>query len=222
MTVETYAAPVAEAAPARKRSFGFSILMISLAITNAAAMRAVFSPVQDDAKHALHLSDFQLSLVQGVAAAVPIALLALPLGRLVDRTRRASLMVLMSLIWTAGTIWTAFAGDFTSLFLARMLACLGAFCAVVVAISLVADMTTPQTRGRVMILPTLGVQIGGGHCLCLRGTVGGPVVGARRPPFSALRPGARPISRSARSACSPPCRSCSCASRSGGRSATSR
>ena len=43
------------------------------------------------------------------------------------------------------------------LFLARMLAGLGAFCAVVVAISLVADMTTPQTRGRVMILPTLGV-----------------------------------------------------------------
>ena len=173
---------IAAAPPAARRmpSHVLAIFMLSVAITNAAAMRAVFSPVQDDAKHALHLSDLQLSLVQGVAAAIPIAILALPLGRLVDRTRRMSLMFLMSAIWTAGTFWTAFADDFYSLFLARMLAGLGAFCAVVVAISLVADMTSPQKRGRAMIFLTLGVQIGGAIAFAF----GGPLVGLLSAPHA--------------------------------------
>jgi MFS family permease len=159
MATEVLVAAAPDDVAPRKRSWALAILVLALAITNAAAMRGVFSPLQDFAKHDLHLTDIQLGVVQGVSAAAT-ALLAFPLGRLVDRTRRVTLMAVMSAIWSAGTIWTAFAGDFGSLFLARMLASLGALCAVVVSISLVADMTTPQTRGRATMVLTIGIQAG--------------------------------------------------------------
>jgi MFS family permease len=113
-----------------------------------------------------------------VALAIPVAVLAVPLGRLVDRSRRMTLMVLMSAIWSGGTIWTAFAQDLATLFLARMLAGLGAMCSVVVVISLIADMTSRRTRGRAMMLPSIGIQVGGALAFAL----GGPAAGALASP----------------------------------------
>jgi MFS family permease len=153
------AAPAESGAPPYSGSRVFALLVLALAITNAATMRAVFGPMQDAAKQALGLDDFHMSLVQGLALAIP-AVLALPLGYLIDRTRRVTLMVLMSLLWSAGTVWTGFAHGFMELFLARMFAGFGALCAVPVSISLVADMFSAKTRGRAMLPLTLGIQLG--------------------------------------------------------------
>jgi MFS family permease len=175
-------------APPYKGSRVFAILALAVAITNAAAMRAVFAPLQDAAKQTLHLDDFWMSLVQGVALAIPVAVLAVPLGRLVDSTRRVTLMILMSLIWTVGTVWTAFAADFWSLFLSRMLGGLGAFCAIPVAISLVADMCSPAARGRAMLPLTMGIQIGTAAAFALAGPLAKVLSSAGAPHLFGLEP----------------------------------
>ncbi len=163
MAVDQFAVDAALAAPpatTAKRSHVFAILVLALAMVSAAALRGVFAPVQDVAKASMHLSDVQMGWIQGIAASIPIAALAMPIGRLVDRTRRFTLLILMSLIWSAGAIWTAYANDFLMLFLARMLAGLGSITSLVVAISLVSDMASQAMRGRVMILLSVGVNVG--------------------------------------------------------------
>jgi MFS family permease len=160
MVAATEDTPVAQL-PERGLIKGFGALLImALTITNAAAMARSLGPLQEVIKLDLHLDDVQMSLVQGLAAAAPVALLSIPLGRLVDRGNRVRLLFVMSLVWTVGVLLTAFANGFAVLFIARMLAGLGALCAVPAAISVAADLSRPENRGRSLLLLTLGVSLG--------------------------------------------------------------
>ena len=70
----------------------------------------------------LRFTDFQISLIQGLAASIPIAILAIPVGRMTDRGNRTRLLFGLSLLWTIGTIATVFAaGTSGRCSLARML-----------------------------------------------------------------------------------------------------
>jgi MFS family permease len=156
---------------------GWSLALITLAIGVGGAMRLLFSPVQELAKLDLGLSDFKISLVQGLAASVPIALLSIPVGRLVDRTRRSRLLVAMAVIWSVGTLMTAMANGFAVLFIARMLAGLGAVCALPVAISILADLTAPERRGRAMVILSLGQYVGMAAAFAVGGWLSGALIG---------------------------------------------
>ncbi|WP_447412414.1 hypothetical protein, partial [Clostridium perfringens] len=71
-----------------ERSFGASLLpllALALAMTLGFTMMGSFGTVQEGAKAELHLSDYTLSLIQGVSAALPLALFSIPIGILVDR-----------------------------------------------------------------------------------------------------------------------------------------
>ncbi|MGD9982239.1 MAG: MFS transporter [Hyphomonadaceae bacterium] len=159
---------------ARERVAWLGLLTLAITILNAFAMRGVFSPVQDIVKADLGLTDVQLGLVQGLAASIPIALLAVPLGRITDRGNRMRLLLALGVTWTIGTIATAFVTNFYGLFLARMLASVGAICAVPVAISIAADLSPPGYRGRALLLLSLG-NIAGAACAF---AFGGPILGA--------------------------------------------
>ena len=137
-----------------------ALMMMALTITNAAAMARSLGPLQEVVKLDLHLDDVQMSLAQGLAASVPVAILSIPLGRFVDRGNRVRLLFVMSVVWTLGVLLTALANGFVLLFVARMLAGLGALCAVPAAISVAADLSTPERRGRALLLLTLGVSLG--------------------------------------------------------------
>src|SRR5690348_8358185 len=109
----TAAAVVADhalAAPAtgRFRTAWGAVAALGLTIFSASTMRTLFSPVQEVAKLELGFSDVQLSLLQGLAMSIPIAVLALPLGRMTDRVNRVRLLAAMAAAWTAGTVLTAF------------------------------------------------------------------------------------------------------------------
>lgn len=156
----------------------FGLLALGLAICCASAMRNVFSPLQEAVKGALQLSDFQLSLVQGLAVSIPIAALSLPIGRLTDRGNRRRLLLVMGLVWSAGSLATAFVDGFYSLFLARMLASIGAMCAIPVAISIAADLSTPARRGRSLLFLSIGNIVGGALAFALGGLLLGLLDGA--------------------------------------------
>jgi predicted MFS family arabinose efflux permease len=73
------------------------------------------------------------------------------------------------MLWSFGTLLTAFAPGFVTLFVARMLAGLGATCAISVAISLAADLCMPESRGRAMLILTIGKWAGTAAAFALAG-----------------------------------------------------
>ena len=155
MSAETVAVPVAET-PAAKESHWGSLILLAVAIACGVAMQNSISPVQEAVKLELALSDFHMSLVQGLAVSIPVALLAIPFGRLTDRGNRVRLLMFMAAIWTVGMALSALAGGFATLFAARMLANIGAILAIPVAISIASDLSTPETRGRSLLPLSLG------------------------------------------------------------------
>ena len=137
-----------------------ALILFALVVALSQQAMAQFSIVQEAAKAPLGLDDIKLSLIQGLGAAIPMVVLSIPIGILVDRTNRMRLLIALASIWTLGTIGTAFASDFTTLMIARMLAGAGATGATTCAISLAADLTAPAQRGRSMLILTLGKSAG--------------------------------------------------------------
>jgi MFS family permease len=149
----------APAVPAFGRSVP-ALLALSLAMAVGFTAMGSFGTVQEAAKAELGLSDYALSLVQGVSAAIPMVLLSVPIGILVDRANRVRLMILLALVWTAGTALTAAAPDANILFMARMLTAIGATGSLTAALSLGADLVVPEHRGRAALMTSLGKTIG--------------------------------------------------------------
>ncbi|MES2684230.1 MAG: MFS transporter [Pseudomonadota bacterium] len=146
-----------------------SLLLISGTVMVGRIAQGVFGPLQELAKQDMQLSDFQISLVQGLAASIPVAVLSIPLGRLVDQVNRMRLLLAMLLVWTLGTLLTAVAKDFTMLFVARTLAGIGMMCSLPVAISMLADLSSAERRGRALVLLSLGSLFGAAGAFVLGG-----------------------------------------------------
>jgi MFS family permease len=166
----TFGSSVASAAAVpRGASRNAAIGLITLAVFTGTAARYVLSPMQELVGADLHLGDNQMALLQGMAIALPTALMSIPLGRLVDRTNRARLLVILALLCAAGSVLTALAHDFTIAFAARMLLCAAVVAAQPAALSLVADLTEPSERGRMITLTSLGQALGGTAAYILAG-----------------------------------------------------
>jgi MFS family permease len=165
-TAETSAAQLV-----KRRGVLPALLLLATTIGSASAMRTVFSPVQEVAAAELHFNDFQMSLLQGLAISLPIGLLAIPVGRMTDRGNRTVLLFILAMLWTIGTALSVFATEFWQIFAARMLAGIGAFSSLTVAISLTADLSSPSTRGRSLMLLSLGNMVGGAAAFAFGGSL---------------------------------------------------
>jgi MFS family permease len=136
------------------------ILLLAVILFGAGVMLTVFAPLQEAAKNELKLSDFAISLVQGLFTAAPVALIGVPLSWIIDHGHRVRLLIILLAACVIGTFWTAFVTGLTSLALARMIAAVGASCAVLVIISLVADLCAPDKRGRAIVVLGMGTFAG--------------------------------------------------------------
>jgi predicted MFS family arabinose efflux permease len=137
-----------------------ALLALALSSMVSFAVMGSFATVQEAAKRELRLSDTELSFITGVSAAVPLLLLSLPIGIAVDRFNRVRILVALALVWTAGTVLTAFAAGIPALFVARMMTAIGMAGALTAALSIAADLCVPATRGRANLIVNLG-KIGG-------------------------------------------------------------
>lgn len=170
------------------RNAGLGLLLLAVTLTSGASMRLLFSPLQEAARLELGLTDFQISLVQGLAASLPIAVLSIPLGWMVDHGKRIRILWALVLIWTTGALLTAIVQDFWMLFLARMLVGLGSTCAVTVAISLAADLCLPDRRGRSLLFLTIGNVAGAAIAFALGGALFGALSTPAHHALAALTP----------------------------------
>lgn len=159
------AAPSATAAAGRHAAIG----LITLSLLTGTAARYALSPMQELVRLDLGLGDNQMALLQGMAIAVPTALMSVPLGRLVDRGNRARLLMVLALLCAAGTALGALADGFAFAFAARMLLCAAVVAAQPAALSLVSDLTPPDLRGRMITVTALGQALGGTAAYILAG-----------------------------------------------------
>ncbi len=140
---------------------GAAIALVTLAVLSGSAVRYVLSPMQELVRADLGLDDNHVALLQGMSIALPTALLSIPLGRLVDRTHRARLLVLLAAACAVGSLLTAVASSFGAAFVARMIVGASVIAAQPTALSLVADLTAPAERGRMITLISVGQALGG-------------------------------------------------------------
>jgi MFS family permease len=165
------------------------LLALALATALSFTMMGSFSTVQEGAKAELGLSDYSLSLVQGLSTAIPLVLLSIPIGIAVDRMNRVRLLIGMALVWTAGTLLTAYANSFAILFIARMMTSIGMSGALTAALSLAADFSEPAYRGRAALIVTLGKTLGQAAGFALAGAMFGLfIAGGALASFDGLAP----------------------------------
>lgn len=136
------------------------LLLLALVATVAFAALGSFGTVQESAKAELNLSDDALALIQGLGAAVPMVLFSIPVGILVDRRNRVRLTIGLAVLWTLGTLLTAFAPSAGWLTAARMLVGIGSTGSLTAALSLCADFCAPAQRGKAMLIVNLGKALG--------------------------------------------------------------
>jgi MFS family permease len=138
-----------------------SIPLVALALLCSTAARDVLSPLQELMKTDLEINDNQVAVLQGLALALPLALVSIPLGRLVDRSKRTLILVALTLCCAVGCLLTAVARDFPTMFVARMLVGVGAAAGTPAAISLASDYSRREVRGRIFSILGMGQVLGG-------------------------------------------------------------
>lgn len=148
------------APPRAEPSVAWTLLLLAVAVASGSTIQSAFSPFAEITKTDMGLSDLQLSYLQGLAIAVPAILVSIPLGWLVDHKTRRWLLVGMSAVWTVGQLMTVWASDFNTMMLARMIASLGGTCVLPIVISMAADLCRPETRGRSLLLLSIGKYVG--------------------------------------------------------------
>ncbi len=179
-----FAQPMEAAAPPFAKTL-LPLLALALAMAVGFTMMGAFGTVQEGAKGELHLSDYTLSLIQGLSAALPLAVFSIPIGIMVDRYNRVRMMIVLAFVWTLGTVLTGLAHSVPLLFVARMLTGIGTTGALTAALSLCADFCVPTQRGRAMLIVNLGKSLGVALALALSGALFGLFAHGRAPAWFA-------------------------------------
>jgi MFS family permease len=136
----------------------------------------------------LNVSDFQISLLQGIAFALFFATFGLPLGWLVDRAQRRWVIFGGVVVWSLATAASGLATSFGHLFLARLMVGAGEAALAPAAYSMIADLF-PKRR---LALALSIFNIGGASGSALAVFLGGMLVTGLSQASVAL-PGGEPL-----------------------------
>ena len=90
---------------------GFTFSFIDRQVLNLLVV-----PIQND----LNITDTQISALQGLAFVLTYVGLCIPIGRLVDKSHRITVMIVGLLVWSVATIACGFSKNYVSMFIARM------------------------------------------------------------------------------------------------------
>jgi MFS family permease len=148
---------------------GVQLLLLAIAVASGAYSRTAVSPLQEAMRIALSLTDNQMALLQGPAMAVPLMVASIPLGLAIDRYSRVRLLFIFAVLNGLGSVFTAWASGFASLFTARCLVGVAGFAMVPIALSLLADLYAPAQRGRVTTVVSVGQLAGSSAAFALGG-----------------------------------------------------
>lgn len=132
-------------------------------------LNLLVGPIRAD----LHISDTQMSLLQGIAFAIFYCALGLPFGRLADRYSRRIIIAVGVGVWSVMTAACGLTRSYLELFWARVGVGVGEASLAPSAWSWIGDAFPPQRRSLAIGIYTMGVSFGSGLALI----VGGAVIG---------------------------------------------
>ncbi len=146
----------------RPRSVWYVLLTLVAIYAFGHLDRQILSLLVEPLKHDLSLSDTQVSLLQGFAFALFMAVTGLPIGRLVDTGRRTAIVGAGVLAWGASTMACGFASSFYGLMVLRMGVGAGEAVLTPSAHSIIADAAPPRRLGLAMGIFGIGSYVGAG------------------------------------------------------------
>src|SRR5690606_26048234 len=120
-------------------------------------------------KRDLELSDFQISLLQGFSFALFYTLAGIPIGRLVDATKRVNVIAIGIALWSLMTAMCALSQRYWHLFLARAGVGVGEASLSPSAYSLITDMFPRHRLGLALGIFSSGASVGAGLALIIGG-----------------------------------------------------
>ena len=142
----------------------FSVCAV-LSYTDRQILSLLVDPIRTD----LHISDTQVSLLQGLAFALIYSIAGLPLGRLADLAPRRAVIVCGVLVWTVATVGCGLSHSFATLFVARIFVGVGEAALAPAAMSMITDLFAPHRRGAAIGVFVMGMVVGGGVALGIGG-----------------------------------------------------
>ena len=133
--------------------------------------RQILSLLVDPIRRDLDISDFQMSLVQGIAFGLFYAVLGIPLGRLADHHNRVRIISVGIFLWSVMTMLCGMARTYSVLFLVRIGVGVGEAALSPSAYSIFADSFPSYRLARVNSIYTLGIALGSGAAYIVGGAV---------------------------------------------------
>ena len=133
--------------------------------------RLILNLLVDPIRHDLHITDTQVSLLQGAAFAVIYAFISLPLGRYVDSHKRRNIIAAGVLIWSLATALCGVASSFGALFAARIFVGVGEATLAPAVMSLIPDYFPEHRRGTAYGIFLTGMTMGAGAAMLMGGAL---------------------------------------------------
>lgn len=133
--------------------------------------RFILNLLVDPIRADLHITDTQVSLLQGVAFGLVYAFAGLPLGRFADVMPRRRVMIAGVVIWSVATAACGFAQSFGQLFAARVMVGIGEAALAPAAVSMIGDYFAPNRRGAAIGVFLTGMSIGNSMAIIISGSL---------------------------------------------------
>jgi MFS family permease len=147
------------------------VAILSIAAVVAYMDRLILSVLFVPLARDLHLTDTQVSVLQGGSFAIIYALAGVPLGLVADRLKRRNIIIASITVWCGATIASGFATTFTQLMLARFCTGIGEAALFPAATSMIGDGVGLRRRGLALSLFVMGQMLGGGAAVAVGGVL---------------------------------------------------
>lgn len=140
----------------------YVVFVLILAYTFSYIDRTILTLMVDPIRASLGISDVQLSLLHGLAFAVFYTLMGIPLGQLVDRRKRTTIIAVGIMVWSVMTALCGLACTFWQMFAARIGVGIGEAALSPAAYSLLADWFKGKQLVRALSFYQGAIYMGGG------------------------------------------------------------
>lgn len=146
---------------------GVLTVAYTLSFIDRQIINLLIGPIKAD----LGVSDFEISLLTGMAFAFFYTILGIPLGAMADRKNRKWIISIGLFLWSLMTMASGFAKNFGQLFLARMGVGVGEATLSPCAYSMISDYFPRDKLARAHSFYTMGIYLGSGLAFILGGWV---------------------------------------------------
>jgi MFS family permease len=155
----------------------YVVLVLMICYTLSFIDRQILGMLVDPIRRDFQISDTGVGLLQGLAFVAFYTFMGLPVGWLVDRYSRRTIIAVGVFFWSLMTALCALAGNFWSLFAARMGVGVGEATLGPAALSMTSDYFPKEKLGGALSVYAMGIFIGSGIANMVGGAVTQRVAG---------------------------------------------